>query len=98
MGYNLTRIDNSTGLDSLLGNINQEANGLPGISILIILWVATFVYANNRNLNPGESFTTSSFLTSLIAGLMFFTGLTSLSVVIVTLVMFFGGVVYLAFK
>lgn len=97
MSYNLTSIDNTTGLDQYLININAATNGYIGISILILVWIAGFIYASNRNLPPAESYTTTSFIVLLIAGLMYFAGMIGLMIVILNIVLFFAGVLYLMF-
>lgn len=98
MTYNLTDIDNNTGLGDFFTNVNTAASGLPAISFIIILWVGTFVYSTNRNLNPGEAFTLTNFLMVIVSGLMYFAQLLNLNVVITLLVMLFIGIGYLMFK
>ena len=98
MTYNTTQIDDSTSLGGFFTNINSAANSLPAIAFLVILWVAAFVYATNRNLNPGEAFTLTNFLMTLVSGLMYFAGLLNLNVVITLAVLLFVGIGYLMFK
>lgn len=98
MTYNISSIDNTTGFDTWLGAVNSAANGVPAISVLILLFIGTFVYASNRNLNPAESFLASTFLGVIVSGLMYFGEITSLTVVIIHIVLFFLGTVYLMFK
>lgn len=98
MTYNITSIDNTTSFNEWVANINSEANGYPAISFIIVLWIATYIYATNRNLDPSESLLASNFLTLIISGLLYFASMISLPVVITLSVLTFLNIVYLNFK
>ena len=98
MTYNITQIDNTSNLGGWISNISNATNNLPGVVFLVILWIATFVYTTNRNLDPGESVTLTNFFMVLVSGLMYFIGIINLTPVITIIVMFFMSVAYLMFK
>lgn len=91
-------IDNVTSLNEWFININNASNGYPVTFFIVILWFAIYAYSANRNLDPSESSLAANFTTLIITSLLYFAGLTSLTVLLTLLVLTLANLLYKMFK
>jgi len=93
MAFNMTNISDANTTTQLVVAVNSAYNAAPITLWLVILWLAAFFYATNRNMDNLDAMLTSSFLTTLVGGLAFFVGLISWERLIVPIVFLLAAII-----
>ena len=93
MSYNLSNITDNVSLDQGIVNINAALNSVPFIGFLVVVWLAVFLYANNRAMDVLDSLITTNFVVSIISILGLFAGLIDSTIIITPIIFLFVSVV-----
>lgn len=72
MTYNLTYIENVTGVVPLITGINSNSDGLFGPALIFTLYLAILISFNKYGWS--EAFAGASFITTLLASILWFMG------------------------
>lgn len=96
--YNLSALDGGNSTADLIVSLNEQAEGLPFIATLILLWLFIFITARGYGRSVSESFTITSFINTIVAALGFFIGFIGWEVVIVPVIMFLAGLAMIGFS
>lgn len=96
--YNMSFIDGQNDTTGMVREINSSFSGYPWIMILVILWIASYVYAINRNSSPDEAFMISAFFMSIIGSVSYLAGFISFEVVVIPIVCLIGMFIYIRFR
>lgn len=91
MTYNMSFVENATGLFGVIEGVNTASNGwLVGL-LLITSWVLIFMVFQNKTDTSGLIIG-SSFIMSMVTGLFFFAGLVPSWVLIIPILMLIVGI------
>ena len=94
--YNLSFMDTSNTLADLFAGVNNIGNGIIGIGILLLLWVILF--AAFKNYETVTAMLITSFIVTIVAGLLWFSSLLAWYVAVVPLMMLVASVIVSFFK
>lgn len=92
MTYNLTFLDNGTGILSVVTGINDLSSGLFSIMLVLSIWVLLFVVF--QAFDTIEVIIGSSFVVSLLTGFMAGAGLLAWAYMGVPIAVLVGGLIF----
>lgn len=98
MSYNDTWEDNVTSPEDFFGGTNNMLDGIPSIASLILLWLFVYFLSRNGGADSLESFTITSFVTTIIAALFLFAGWIGWQILIVPVILTLAGIIIMQFK
>lgn len=89
--YNLTFLDNSTGIVDLAIGVNNGSNNWLFSLLLLIIWIMIIMVFSNQNIK--HVILGSSFVVSLLAGLFFGIGLVPAWIITFPVIMMLLGII-----
>ena len=68
---NLTNTGNSTTILTFISEVNNTTNGVPALLMLIAIAIVLFLALHGRGTHPSRSFAATSFVTMILAMIMY---------------------------
>lgn len=96
MAYNITWMESSNTLVDIFQGVNTASNGLVGGMILLLTFMISF--AAFKNYDTVADLVISSFITTIIGGLLWFIGFISFEFAVIPLILFVVSLIIDAFK
>lgn len=88
---NMTFADTSNTLFDVMTGINSISDGVPFIVLIVLVFAAMF--AMFKNYETTMAFGAASFVTAILAGLLWFSGLLAWYIAVIPLVLLIGSMI-----
>jgi hypothetical protein len=95
---NMSYLNSSNTLIDIVTGTNNASGGIIGIGIMVLLFIGLLSAFLSKNYDLGQSMIATSFICSIVAGLLFFINLLAWWIAVIFIVLLIIGVVVEAFR